>query len=363
MKNSKYLVVIIAIIILGALIWYFSTLVYYILFAIVLSFIGQPLTTTFGKIKIRNKSLPRSISAMLALILICFVLVILISVFVPVIVNQASAFANIDINKLSLYIDDFIKPIEQNLRWYNIIGNNDSIINIISVKIINLLKVVDYSLIINYLFSFTGNVVISVFAVLFISFFILKDEHLIFKAIMLATPQRYNEEMNNILSNSKKLLTRYFLGLSTDLLLIITFYTLGLSILGIKNALLIAFVGGIFHIIPYIGPLIGATLGIVLGMAGAISGNMYPELLPIIFKILGVFISVNLIDNFIFQPFIYSNSVKAHPLEIFFVVLIGERVAGIPGMILAIPFYTLIRIVAKEFFNRLKIVQKLTENL
>jgi len=132
---------------------------------------------------------------------------------------------------------------------------------------------------------------------------------------------------------------------------------------GIKNALLIAFVGGVFHIIPYIGPLIGATLGVVLGLAGAISGNMYPDLVPVILKILSVFFAVNLIDNFVFQPFIYSNSVKAHPLEIFFIVLIGERLAGIPGMVLAIPFYTLIRIVAKEFFNKFKIVQKLTENL
>lgn len=69
------------------------------------------------------------------------------------------------------------------------------------------------------------------------------------------------------------------------------------------------------------------------------------------------------IDNILFQPLIYSSSVKAHPLEIFLVILAAGNMAGIVGMFLAIPTYTIIRVVAKEFFENMKLVRKLTENL
>ena len=54
---------------------------------------------------------------------------------------------------------------------------------------------------------------------------------------------------------------------------------------------------------------------------------------------------------------------KAHPLEIFFIVLIFGTLAGIPGMIMAVPAYSFIRLIAREFFNEFKIVQRITENM
>ena len=65
----------------------------------------------------------------------------------------------------------------------------------------------------------------------------------------------------------------------------------------------------------------------------------------------------------LFQPLIYSSSVNAHPLEIFLVIMIAGSLAGIPGMIIAIPLYTVIRVFAKEFFNKFKVVKKLTKKI
>jgi predicted PurR-regulated permease PerM len=76
-----------------------------------------------------------------------------------------------------------------------------------------------------------------------------------------------------------------------------------------------------------------------------------------------VFISVQIIDNILFQPLIYSSSVKAHPLEIFLVIMAAGSLAGVLGMFLAIPTYTIIRVIAKEFFDNMKLVRKLTESL
>jgi predicted PurR-regulated permease PerM len=148
-----------------------------------------------------------------------------------------------------------------------------------------------------------------------------------------------------------------------EVLCMMTIITLGLLLLGVENALLIGFFGGMMNIIPYLGPVIGTLIGISLGATTILAAGTYPELLPEMAKITGVFIGANLIDNNVLIPLIYSSSVKAHPLEIFFVIIMGGSIAGIPGMLLAIPFYTVLRVIAKEFFNQFRVVQKLTEKI
>jgi predicted PurR-regulated permease PerM len=63
------------------------------------------------------------------------------------------------------------------------------------------------------------------------------------------------------------------------------------------------------------------------------------------------------------QPLIFSNRVLAHPLEIFLVTLIGAKLGGITGMVLAIPAYTVLRVIARAFFNQFRFVQKMTDSL
>ena len=132
---------------------------------------------------------------------------------------------------------------------------------------------------------------------------------------------------------------------------------------GFRHGLLIGLLAGILNIIPYLGPLIGASLGVFLGMATHLNLNFYNELLPLAGYMIIVFIIVQVIDNVLFQPLIYSSSVQAHPLEIFLVILIAGSIAGIVGMIVAIPSYTILRVFAKEFFNKFKVIKKLTEHI
>ena len=63
------------------------------------------------------------------------------------------------------------------------------------------------------------------------------------------------------------------------------------------------------------------------------------------------------------QPTLYSERVKAHPLEIFLVILIAGSLAGIVGMLLAIPSYTVLRVFAKEFFSQYRLVRQLPEKI
>ena len=142
--------------------------------------------------------------------------------------------------------------------------------------------------------------------------------------------------------------------------------TLGLCWIGglsFQLAVVLAFLSGVLNVIPYIGPVVAGAFGTLMGIV-SMYGVMGDAVLGVLmFKFIAIFAVTHIIDVFIFQPFIYSNSVKAHPLEIFLVILLAGNIAGILGMLVAIPAYTVLRVFAKEFFSNFKLVQRLTEQM
>ena len=109
--------------------------------------------------------------------------------------------------------------------------------------------------------------------------------------------------------------------------------------------------------------VIGAVLTCIVTLLNNIDLGLSMDMFWLLVKVVGVFVGGNMIDNMLLQTFIYSTSVKAHPLEIFLVILIAGNLLGIWGMILAIPCYTVLRIFAKEFFKDTKVVRELTRNI
>jgi predicted PurR-regulated permease PerM len=176
-------------------------------------------------------------------------------------------------------------------------------------------------------------------------------------------PDAHVAKVTNILNNANHMLSRYLIGLLIQVSSISILVSLGLSMLGVANAFIIGFFAGLMNVVPYVGPLIGIIVGLVLGITSNLHLEISTELLPLSLKIFSVFMVVQLLDNFLFQPLIFSNSVKSHPLEIFIVVLSAGTLGGIVGLIVAIPLYTIFRIVAKEFLSQYKLIQKITKNL
>lgn len=176
-------------------------------------------------------------------------------------------------------------------------------------------------------------------------------------------PNEYEAKTAHAIDQTSKLLIRYFTGILIQMSIVTMLVSIPLRILGIDNALLIAFFAAILNVIPYIGPIIGALFGVVITLSSGTAAPFYEETMPQIIKVLSVFVGMQLIDNFILQPTIFSKSVKAHPLEIFLVVLIGAKLGGILGMVLAIPVYTAFRVIGKVFLSEFKVVQNLTRNI
>ena len=186
---------------------------------------------------------------------------------------------------------------------------------------------------------------------------------MVVKALLLMTPSEYESEMLDIYRTSRKMLSKYFTGLFIDMVLVSFIVTTLMWLFGIKNALVIGCLAGVMNVIPYIGPIITLFFAVFLGISGCIEFNQYELITSTITKILVILIGTNLLDAIFIQPFIFSNTVKAHPLEIFLVILMAGALGGVLGMVVAIPCYTLLRVIAKEFLDHFKFFKKLTENI
>lgn len=355
-----------ALVILGILafgIWYFFEIVTFFFIAGILSIIGHPLVVWLDKIRIGRFRIPHSINALIALVVMISVIVGLFILVVPIIADQAKTISQIDVDQVVLTYDEPLSKLEENLVKYGVLNDGETIDQTVSEQVTKVMSYIDVSVILQRAFNIAGLLFIGIFAVLFMTYFFLKENKLFFNGILLFVPSKYKDKSVNILYKSKRLLTRYFVGLSIELISMVTLITTGGLILGIENAFLVGFMGGMMNIIPYLGPIIGATIGALLVATTHLGADLYTQLLPMVGGIIAVFVISNLIDNLVLQPVIYANSVLAHPLEIFIVFLIAGSLAGIPGMILAIPGYTVLRIVAREFLSQLEFVQRLTRRL
>lgn len=345
------------------LVWRFSNIVTYLLISVILSLIGRPLVVRFNRLRIGKLHFPNSMSALLALVVLLMVVFTFLGIFVPLIAAQANVITDIDFTQLGHSVQKPLQEMEGFLKEYGLLGEEETVRQILADQLNSILNFASFSDTVSSILGFTGSIFIATFSILFLTYFFMKDAYLLDELIENLTPVNYQHEVNNILTQTKRLLSRYFVGLVIELTTMVTLLSTGLTIFGVENALLIGFFGGIMNVIPYLGPVIGATVGMLLAVFTALSAGMYSEVFPLIFIVLGVFAGSNLIDNIVLQPLIYSSSVKAHPVEIFLVILIAGSVAGIPGMILAIPSYTVLRVVAKEFLSQFRVVQKLTKNI
>ncbi len=345
------------------LIWFFSDILVYVLIAGILSIIGQPVVRLYDRIHFKKFRMPHTFSAVLTLLTMVIILTSLFLIFVPIINRQANVISNIDFQYLGQQLQKPLHNLEEQLMKYNILEKNQTLETMISSEIESLVDMTSVRHIFGNVVGFAGSLFIGMFSVIFMTFFFLRDERLFFNGIMLFVPTKYEEKAAIIIGDTRRLLSRYFIGLSIELLTVMTLITIGLTFFNVKSALLIGFLGGLMNVIPYLGPIIGAMIGVLIGTTENLSMQSYENIVPIATVIFGTFIVVKLIDDFVLQPLIYSTSVNAHPIEIFLVILMAGSLAGIPGMILAIPGYTVLRIVAKQFFSQSKLVQKITENI
>jgi predicted PurR-regulated permease PerM len=346
--------------------WYFRNIVVYILVSGVLSIMGRPLVDLFCRIRIRRWSFPRALSALLALLVIWGFIITFFAIFIPLVTTQLNYFSTIDSERIVMLIEGPIRKVETLFRTFNKdISNEISIQDYIVNKVAGVLNINMVQNFLGSIMSILGNILVAIFSITFITFFFLKDQHLFFESILMWVPDTYVDNVSRALYSIKRLLTRYFIGIVIQSTCVMILVTTGMTIAGIEfqQALVMGLILGILNVIPYVGPWLGLFIAIIMGVASHMNQDFTTVVIPLVTYMIIVEAVTHLIDNIVFQPVIFSSSVKAHPLEIFVVVLAAGFAAGIPGMILGIPAYTVMRVFAREFFNNFKAVQKITSSL
>ena len=364
-STLKYIIGLLGIALLFYCLWYFRTIVTYILISAALSIAGQPVMRMLGRLKFKKFSLSNGIKAFITLISLWFFFILFFSLIIPVIIKEANILSSIDVYSLYHRLEQPLNDIFLFLKKYGLFENSGSFESYLTAKMTTIFSAGRVSNIISGLTGIFGNLLVAFFSISFISFFFLKESSLFTSGVLLLVPDKRTEEVQRILKAIEHLLSRYIIGIALEVVMVMILVTFGLWLSGLEfqHAIVCGVLSGIFNIIPYVGPWLGAGFGIIIGVATNTHLQFQTELLPLIGFMLLVYASVQLIDNILFQPLIYSSSVNAHPLEIFLVILAAGYIAGILGMILAIPAYTVLRVVAKEFFSNFKIVQKITENI
>ena len=330
-------------------------LLIYICIAFVVSLIGRPIVF-FLKSKLKFSNL---LAASITLLILIGILAGIISLFIPLIIQQGENLSLLNLEELELNVKKILEEISVhfNLKsnFWDSIPTNESLFSN------DYLSAIPEFL--NQLLSVLGNMTIGMFSVTFISFFLLKDSLLMERGAMLLVNDRDESRLKKSFEKIKDLLSRYFLGLLLQISILLIIYTIILVVFGIQNAFVIAFLCALLNLIPYVGPLIGGVLMIFLSMTSNLDAEFSTVILPKTIYVMIGFSIGQLIDNFFSQPMIFSNSMKSHPLEIFIVILAGGSLMGSVGMIVAIPIYTSIKVMLKEFLSENKIIKSLTHDL
>lgn len=362
----RFVIVTASLLTVAYLLWYFSAIVGYILASVVLSLIGKPVVNLLDKVKLGRFKIPEWVSALLTLFLLWGFIGGILALVIPGVAIQVEKFSQVDSGAI---LNALQEPIDRLVLWFeqhNIkFSGNQSLEEYVNAEVVNAFDVSEFSNLFGTLFGFISELGIAVFSISFMTFFFLRDQTLFYKGVMSAVPTRYEEQVMQVIKDSRELLTRYFVGIGIQILLITTCITVGSLIVGLdfELALTIGFAAGLFNVIPYVGPLVGGVFGIMLAITNNLDLDFYTGTMPLIIKMFVVFSITQLLDNVLFQPVIFSKSVKAHPLELFIVLLVAGNVGGMLGMILAIPAYTFIRIILKQFFSHFKLVRNLTRGI
>jgi predicted PurR-regulated permease PerM len=324
----------------------------YIAISVVVSLIARPFIRFLrNKLKFGN-----TLAAVTAMLVIVLLVGGLFSMLIPLIIKQGE-------NLSLLNSDTFRQNAEQlytEVRTYLESRNINLTDKLSHFDLSAFLQNIPDML--NGFISLLGSFTVGLFSVLFISFFLMKDNDIVNKSLYTVSPKGKEQKIIHSFEKIKDLLSRYFIGLVVQISILFTIYTVILLVAGVENAVVIAFIVALLNLIPYVGPAIGLFLIAFLTMTDNLQNDFQTDILPTTLWVMAGYLAAQMLDAFVNQPLIFSKSVRSHPLEIFLVIIVGGLLFGVFGMMLAVPSYTAIKVILKEFLSDNKIVKSLTKN-
>lgn len=361
----KYLLGAVALAATVAVFWFFGDIVFYVLIAGVLAIMCQPLVSRIASIKVFGKrNLPRWVAAIVGVLAVWVVILLFFVLFIPLISGKLNDLAHLDYQSMLSPLREPMTELGLFLeKYFKINISQSSLTEMFAGYVREFAERGSLTSLVSSIFSVAGGVVVAAVSISFIAFWFMKEEGLFLRILLAVAPTKYEENVKRAVESITSLLSRYFIGVLIQITIMTFVVTLILVCFGFEfqDAIFVGFVEGVFNIIPYVGPWIGFILSALSGLTFVSASGM--TLAYVVIAIAATILVAQAVDNYFVSPKVFSHQLNAHPLEIFLVTLVAGTCSGVVGMLIAIPAYTVLKVLAREFLHNYKLVRKLTENI
>jgi len=319
--------------IVGLILYSYSNLVVYLILALILSYILDPFVNRIQRMGL-NRTLGITLTLAAVVLIIVYVSTNVFPLFVAEMVELAN---NLNIENIQM----IAATIENRLiQQYSFIPDNILEENVAAI-VADLFDFGKLTTVLSDALGLFTNIFSAILVVPFAAFFFLKDGTKIRRDLLTLIPNAYFETTLTLIDKVEKRLGLYFRSVLAQSFLVALSSWATLTVAGLENSLSVGISVGIANTIPYFGPIIGYILSVIVPIIE--TGNLSLVLVCLI----AIFI-VQLLDNLIFQPFLFSRSADMHPVAILFIILVGAETAGILGMLVAIPIATVTKITINQ---------------
>ena len=185
--------------------------------------------------------------------------------------------------------------------------------------------------------------------ILFLTFFLLNSGRQMKKAFIQIVPNRFFEVALVLIQGLDRQLGDYLRSRLIQTIIISIIAAIGYWILDLRFALLIGIIAGLANLIPYIGPFIGAIPAIIVVFLGSRFGPGWSLL-----AVITLTLAIQIIDNAIITPLIIGKSVELGPVTTIVVVLLGEQLLGLMGLLMAVPIAAMCKLIIEEVWTEFK---------
>ncbi|MEO0469552.1 MAG: AI-2E family transporter, partial [Bacteroidota bacterium] len=227
--KSRWWLLIPAILLILVVFYYFSAIVGYLVVSAILALMGRPILRLLGKVQIKGRKIPDALKAIFTLLALYGLFAMIFVLTLPSLVRQTRQLETVNVQSISEGLEEPIAAIERLAYRYNLVEGDMSVENYIAENVAKVLGSARISNIANAIIGFTGDLLIAIFSVSFITFFFLKERSLMSSIFMALIPSAYRERVGHVADRSKVLLTRYFIGVLTEVLLVGLLIAMGLG--------------------------------------------------------------------------------------------------------------------------------------
>ena len=344
----KFGIGIAALVFVWLILYNYATLVLYLILAMILSYVLDPIVNWLQRNRVN-----RTFSIAITLTAVILIFVYISTSIIPIIAEQmVELTSQLDIRNIEMIASKVEPRLSADYKFIPEGFLSDNISRILN----DLFDFNKFSNVVSDLVGVFTDIFSAILVVPFAAFFFLKDGSKIRRDVLTLVPNKYFETTLTLIDKIEKRLSLYFRSVLLQSLLVALASWGTLSVAGLNNSLSVGIAVGVANTIPYFGPIIGYILSVIISIIETGDFSL------VLVCLLAIFV-VQMLDNILLQPMLFSRSADMHPVAILFIILIGAETAGVLGMLVAIPIATVIKITINQItwsFNNYQVFRRET---